>query len=239
MAKPAAMGQQLALSLSLNPGYRFESFYGQGNGLAIRLLQAITQVDGEQQVYLFARPGCGKTHLLQATTQASAQQQLPAAYLPLSTPSLQPEVLQGLEHLQLVCIDDLQMVIGQAAWETALFDLINRLRAQRVPLVLSATKAPQRLGVVLPDLLSRLGWGPVLKLEPIAESEIHAALAERCQQLGLTATDAVINYLLSRVPREPSGLFALLDQLDRACLAAQRRLSIPMIRQHLEQSSAE
>ena len=43
-------------------------------------------------------------------------------------------------------------------------------------------------------------------------------------------TEEVANYLLTRFPRDTHSLFALLDKLDSATLAAQRRLTIPFLR---------
>ena len=39
-----------------------------------------------------------------------------------------PAVLENLEQQELVCLDDLQEVIGNPDWEVAIFDLINRIR---------------------------------------------------------------------------------------------------------------
>jgi DnaA family protein len=39
---------------------------------------------------------------------------------------------------------------------------------------------------------------------------------------------------LKRMPRDMHSLFAVLDQLDEASLVAQRRLTIPFIRDALE-----
>lgn len=40
----------------------------------------------------------------------------------------QPAVLDNLEYQDLICLDDLQAVIGDDEMELAIFDLINRLR---------------------------------------------------------------------------------------------------------------
>ena len=38
-----------------------------------------------------------------------------------------PEVLDGMEHLSLVCIDNIECIAGDELWEMAIFDLYNRI----------------------------------------------------------------------------------------------------------------
>jgi DnaA-homolog protein len=60
-------------------------------------------------------------------------------------------------------------------------------------------------------------------------------LRERAQRRGLVLEEAALDWLLRRVGRDLAGLAALLDELDRASLAAQRRITVPFLRQALGQ----
>ncbi len=60
------------------------------------------------------------------------------------------------------------------------------------------------------------------------------ALQRRAQWRGFSLPDDTADYLLARVGRDTGSLFRLLDRLDRAALAAQRRLTIPFVRSVLE-----
>jgi DnaA family protein len=85
----------------------------------------------------------------------------------------------------------------------------------------------------LPDLVSRLGWGPVFQLSALTDIEKRGALQLRAHRRGLEMGDEVADYLLKRCPRDMDSLFNLLNRLDHASLAAQRRLTIPFVRQLL------
>ena len=75
-------------------------------------------------------------------------------------------VFENLEQQELVCLDDLQAVIGNSEWEIALFDLFNRIKANgKTLLVVSAEQSPAALPVKLPDLASRLKWGRKLSID--------------------------------------------------------------------------
>src|SRR4029078_5447301 len=86
----------------------------------------------------------------------------------------------------------------------------------------------------LPDLLSRLSWGMVFKLSPLADDEKLTVLTRRANGRGIGLPEEVAKYLLTHCPRHMATLFAALDALDKASLAAKRRLTIPFVKEVLE-----
>ena len=218
---------QLPLGIGLKDSATFDNFYAAGNELVLQALQQ----GNDRMVYLWGPPGCGKTPLLQALCHATAANGSSPVYLPLQElVALSPELLEGLEQQALIAIDDIQMIAGKALWEEALFHLYNRIRDRGQRLVVSATVAPAGLALTLPDLVSRLGWGPVFQLASLTDADKRAALQMRARLRGLELGDEVAEYMLRRYPRDMDSLFNLLNQLDHASLAAQRRLTIPFVR---------
>jgi DnaA family protein len=127
-------------------------------------------------------------------------------------------------------VDDVQAIAGHLDWERALFALYERLRAHGGVLLVAARVGPAALGLALPDLATRLAAGLVYQLQALREDEKIAALRLRAGLRGFELSDEVARYLLARHPRDLHSLFALLDRLDSATLAAQRRLTIPFLR---------
>ena len=210
--------------------HTFEQFVPGGNAVALGLVMRLVERAGEPQLYVWGAPGSGKTHVLQAACQRMGAQGLPAAYLSLAE-ALHPGVLDGLEQLALVALDDIQAVMGQSAWEVALFDLINRLREQQVPLLLAADAPPSSLAVRLPDLASRLAWGPVLRLEVLDDAGKHEVLRAHAAERGMELPEEVIHFMFAHLPRGLSSLLAGLEQLDRASMERQRRVTLPLARE--------
>ena len=222
--------RQLPLGVGLRDDATFGNFLAGPNAGAMAVLEAGT----EQAVYLWGGWGSGRTHLLQAACHAAAAEGGAPAYLPLSeADALAPAMLEGLEMAPLVCLDDVQAVAGRAEWEQGLFDLYNRVRDAGGRLVAAADAAPGALGLALPDLASRLAWGPVYHLEALNDEQKKAALRRRAERRGMELGEDVANYLLRRCPRDLHSLFGLLDRLDHTSLAAQRRLTIPFVREVL------
>lgn len=226
---------QLPLGLRLGDHARLRNFFAGPNAELLAGLRALPEGRGERLLYLSGAPGTGKSHLLQAVCAAARERGRTAWYLPLD-PGLAPALLEGLERQELVCLDDLQRVAGHAAWEEALFHLYNRVRERGGALVVAGQGRPEELGLGLPDLVSRLCWGLLYRLQELNDAERLAALQLRAAHRGLDLPDDSGDYLLRRCPRDLPALCELLDRLDTASLAAQRRLTIPFVRSVLQRN---
>jgi DnaA-homolog protein len=226
---------QLPLEFAPREVFTFDSFIDGDNALAVGLARRMAQGEGELQMLLWAGAGSGKSHLLQAACNHAARRGRAVCYLPAAQfADHDDSIFDALEQLQLICIDDVHLLLQAGRWDEALFDLINRVREARSMLLMTAEIAPDAISIRLPDLRSRLAWGPVFKLQDLDDEAKLVALRQRAQQRGLELGSTVAEYLLRRYPRDLFSLFEKLDQLDFAAMALQRRLTIPFIKSVLE-----
>lgn len=222
--------RQLPLGVRLRTSATFATFHAGENGPLVALLDERAHAGGAPPLWLWSAPGTGRTHLLQAACARATELGRASAYLPLGVDWLAPEMLGGLETLALVCLDDLERVAGDAAWERALFVLHNELAERGGALVVAASAAPSGLALALPDLRSRFAAGVVWQVRPLGEEAQPAALQSRAAALGLELPDETLQYLLRRLPRDYAALCEVLDRLDAAALELQRRLTVPFVR---------
>ncbi len=226
--------QQLPLGISLRDDARFENFQAGDNGLVCQMLRQSAQGEGEQFLYLWGSEGAGCSHLLQASCHAAEPSGRSAVYLPLNElVSLSPQILEGLESLQLVCIDNVEAVANQPEWEEALFHLFNRIRQEDNRLVVAADSAPRQLDIKLPDLVSRLSWGIVFNVLPLNDEDKVKAIQLRAKVRGFSLPEDVAKYMVHHDSRSMSDLCLTLDRLDKASLLAQRKVTIPFIKQEM------
>ena len=236
------MIQQLALRVQLRDSSVFESFHAAENRPVVDALLALPVRGPPACVFLHGAPHVGKTHLLQALCALNAARGEPSAYVPLRELSaMGPEVLLGHGHLACVCIDDMEAIATRpdserSAWERALFGLHQQLEEQQGHLVLASTLTPVASNIRLPDLASRLGGGLVLTLRALDDAGRVSALQLRARLRGCELPDEVAQFLLRRLPRDMALLCGFLDRLDSASLVAQRRLTIPFVREVLAQA---
>lgn len=221
------------LPLGFEPGelFTFESFVAGKNSVATGLAQQAALAKGEKQLYFWGGAGLGKSHLLQASCNLAAKNQYTVCYLTQAEIVNQStEMFGGLEQVDLICLDDIETWLIDDAWERALFDLINRVRENNNRLMMASAHPPEEAFVKLPDLRSRLSWGPVFQLQHLSDKEKYQALRYRARQNGLELPENVADYLMQRYPRDMFGLFERLAVLDKASMAMQRRLTIPLVK---------
>ena len=231
--------QQLPLGVRLAETARFENYVAGPNR---ELLEMLGGPSPPRVLWLWGRAGAGKTHLLQAACAAAGERGWSAAYLDLET-AASPARIEGFESLDLVCLDGLERVSPDAAWNAAIFRLHTLMQdapLQRIArLYVASTAPPASLRFQLPDLRSRLLAAAVHPLRELAEEDRIVVLQQRAHRLGLDLPQESAAWLVHHLPRDLHTLCAALDRLDHAALVTQRRLTVPFLRQVLEDQAAD
>lgn len=228
------MNKQLALAIKLNDEATLTDFNWGNNKLLQQQLQNMLSLKGDRLLYLWGTKGSGKSHLLQASCQAINSTQS-AIYLPLNLlKEWGPQTIEGLEEQTLVCIDDIDTIAQDSAWEEALFHLYNKIKdMDKSLLIISGNQAPATLPIKLADLRSRLSWGLVIQLLELNDEDKISTLKLHALRRGFDLPESVGQFLLNRCSRNMHDLHQLLNRLDDASLAAQRKITIPFVKEIL------
>ena len=233
---------QLPLPIHQVEDDTFDNFYAENSLLLLDSLRH--NFDDVQQpfFYIWGGKSSGKSHLLKAICNHYLLNQRSSSYIPLDKSHyFAPTVLDNAEQLDVVCLDNLHAVAGDEEWEKAIFDLFNRIReqqglftqGQKTLLVISADCPHHQLAIALPDLRSRLTWGEVYRLNDLNDEQKRTILQRYAYQKGLELSDEVANFLLKRLDRDLHILIEKLVELDHASLQAQRKLTLPFVKEIL------
>ncbi len=232
---------QLPLGFEPDELFTFESFVAGDNTVAVELAQQAALGKGEKQLYFWGGSALGKSHLLQAVCNLAANNKRTVCYLTqveiaahfqsqAESKAQASSIFEGLEQIDVICLDDVELWLRGHDCEVALFDLINRVREKNGHLIMASDNPPDEGFVKLPDLRSRLSWGPVFQLQKLSDGEKYQALRFRAQQSGLELPENVATYLMTHYPRDMFGLFERLAILDKASMVMQRRLTVPLVK---------
>lgn len=226
------MNNQLTLGVGLKDEATFANYFAGKNTQLISELKKSAHGLGERVIFFYGAGGQGCTHLLQACCHETGSG---SVYIPLvRSADFSPEIFEGMESLKLICIDDVHRIAGKPAWEEAFFHLYNRIHDAGGNLIVTANAAPKSLGLVMPDVVSRLSSGIVFQLQPLTDSEKLHVLIMRAERRGMMLPEEVGRFILTHCPRHMSTLFAALDVLDKMSLAAQRKLTLPFVKTVLQ-----
>lgn len=228
-------GAQLTLGVRLRDDARWANFHGGRNATAAGIVRNACEDPGQPLLVICGDEDTGKSHLLQAACHEFEQQGHSAVCFSLAElKSLGPQALDGVEVMDLVALDDLHLVAGDAAWEEALFHLYNRVRDLGHQVMLTLGDTPANVPFGLADLQSRLQEGLLVQLGTYRDDDRVTILKLRAEQRGLVLSDEVARFILRRSSRRLGALLAILDQLDENSLRAQRRLTIPFVKTVME-----
>lgn len=221
--------QQLLLDIKIAPSPSLANFEPGRNVEVLQLLQNILQGrEKERFIYLWGDRGCGKSHLLRATTAAYTQKSLKAVYFS----ARQQHEFSAIGTMDCIAIDDLDQL--DAAAQVALFNLYNQLRDHGETLLLMSGMAAPMHMTMRQDLVTRLGWGLVYHVLELTEEEKIQAMKRYANDRGFQLPEEICIYLLRHGKRDLPSLMMTLDALDRYSLIHQRQITVPLVRELLQ-----
>ncbi len=227
---------QFPLDIALPRFATFDTFVDKsGSDLVISLKSLEHTADEPRQYYIWGAKSTGKTHLLQAVCNHLNKANVKSVYFPLQEFSETiSDIFRDLHSLDVVCLDDIDDLFGDSAWEIEIFKLINELRSQNKCLIMTSTISPTSSNIGLSDLASRLVWGPVYKLDILNGVQLEIALQQHAKIRGIELSEEVIGYMLTRYPRDIKKLTENLNTLDNESLVQKRKITIPFIKSVLD-----
>jgi chromosomal replication initiation ATPase DnaA len=215
---------QLTLDLPHRAALGAEDFLvSDCNRAAVKLIDAWP--NWRDNVQLLTGPAAsGKTHLARVWQALSGACALEPDTLGMDFGAGTPLVIEDADRL--------------AYDEKALFHLLNLAREKQLSVLLTARSAPRSWSIALPDLLSRLNGVPAVEIGPPDEALIRTVLLKHFADRQLDIDPKVLTYLALHVDRSLAAAAAAVAAIDRAALAAGRKISRQLVMEVLQASPA-
>ena len=222
--------EQLALDLALRPALGREAFVvTRANMAALEILERGPWPGG--RLALSGPAASGKTHLAHVWAADTGAVIVGAAELA----RLDTATLAGAGR---IAVEDVPAIGGDAAAETALFHLYNRMGAAGGFLLLTGRTLPAYWPLALPDLCSRMRALTAAELNPPDEALLGALLEKQFADRGMDVAPQVLMFLVPRMPRTAAAARALATEIDRLSLARQQTVTVPLARLALDRVSS-
>ena len=228
--------KQLIFPFQINQKASFDSFFcsPDNQNLMTRLADIVSSPDTSELI-IHGEEGSGKSFLMQAICNELSSAEKQFAFIPMKKAfNMGVEIFQNLGSLDAVCIDDLQLILANQDWETALFNLINECQQSNCSLMLSlGGTQPLDESVILPDLLSRIKRMEFIALHAVQDEFFNQAIYFVAQQLDIKIEEAELEFLLKHQTRIFSLLVENIITLDNQAASLKRKITIPLIKETL------
>tara|TARA_B000000441_G_C21667664_1_gene305280 strand:- start:67 stop:771 length:705 start_codon:yes stop_codon:yes gene_type:complete len=228
--------KQLIFPFQINQKASFESFFCSPDNLNLiaRLNEILISKDAHELI-IHGEEGAGKSFLMQAICNELSSSEKQFAFIPMKKAlNMGPEIFEDLASMDAVCIDDLQLLLSNKDWETALFNLINECQQSNCSLILSfGGTHPLEEKTELSDLLSRIKRMEFIALYAVQDEFFNQAIDFVAQQLDIKIEKAELEFLLKHQTRKFSLLVNNIIALDKQAASLKRKITIPLIKETL------
>ncbi len=174
--------------------------------------------------------GVGKTLLAQALCNSAATQ----LTVRLLSPASPVADFASAHSADAVIVDDVHALDAEQA--KAAFNLYNHIRdsshsATRKRWWASSRVPPSHMAGVIPDLSSRMAWGLVFELLPLADEDSIEVLQAQAARLGFELNAETAQYLLLRLERNLGALAQHMGSLNHYALTLKKPVNNYLVQQ--------
>lgn len=214
-ARSRRLGEQLVLDLPLRPALGRDDFLvAPSNAAAVALVDQWPRWPSHGAI-LLGPAGSGKSHLATVWQQKAGAQLVEAREL---KGNQVPSLLKG----KALVIENLT---ERGADEAGLFHLLNLARVEGASLLFTSLRPVRQLGLRLPDLTSRLGALPAATIEPPDDSLLRGVLVKHFADRQIAVGEALVSYLLTRMPRSMDMARQAVAAIDAAALEQKTKVT--------------
>jgi chromosomal replication initiator protein len=216
------------VTATMNPLYRFDTLVvGAANRLAFTAAKAVAESPGTvyNPLFIYARPGLGKTHLLMGIGHAARaiNPRLSVEYLTLDefVESFHAAVAAGqgeayrrrFSDVDILLVDDVQFLTHRREMQAELLRLSDALQTNNRQIVLTSDRPPAEIEALDERLIRRFAGGLVIDIAaPDYETRV-AILRRKAEERRASFGEGVLEAVGSLVIDNVRGLLGALNRL--------------------------
>lgn len=227
------MSDQYLLPIDLQVEQRFNNFVVGENG---ELISALTSTrEGFRGIWIYGERSSGRSHLLRSKCldRKQVSNYIGCRDFIGDSSALVNALTNSMRHGTVVAVDDVGEMLGNRDCEELLLGIYQRLIGSGGTLLVSHSTSSLVTQFGLPDLGSRMRALMNFAIKPLDDGEKATLLEQRASARGFKISQPVLQYWMSRGPRDMAALLDDLETLDRATLQRKQPLTVPLLKQVL------
>jgi chromosomal replication initiator protein len=233
----------------LNNALNFENFViGKANQLAFAAAEQVAQTPGTSYnpMFIYGGVGLGKTHLAQAIANQIKINKPDAKICYMHAERYVSDVVKAYQSnkfeefkqyyhsLDVLLIDDIQFFVGKNKTQEEFFYAFNTLIDSHKQVILTSDTFPKEITGLDTRLISRLGWGLTVAIEP-PELEMRVAiLLKKAELSGYVLESSVAFFIAKHINSNVRELEGALKRVEAFAKFHKQELSIETAKEALK-----
>ncbi|MFQ5450224.1 MAG: DnaA ATPase domain-containing protein [Nitrospinaceae bacterium] len=242
MTEKGLSPRQLILDFPTHPAFTFSNFVvSDGSRFAFDAARRIcsSQPTGYHSLYLYGDKNLGKTHLLMSIGNHVAEHLPGQKVLYIHGPDFFRKVGEGdpleihetvtrLLDVDFFLLDDVDGICGKPAAQEKLYHIYNTLAEKEKKAVFTGHARPENLTGTEGYLKSRLQWGMTAEILPIDDATTAKIITKLGKDVGLAIPEKIIDYLLTRIPRDFLSIKNTVVKLNRESYVQKKKVTLSL-----------
>jgi chromosomal replication initiator protein len=230
--------------------YTFDSFIlGKSNELAYAASQAVSSNPGNtyNPLFIYAKVGLGKTHLLHAignellsvgkNIHYTTTEEFTNEYIDAIRNGKTENFRNRYRHVDTLLLDDIQFLIGKEQTQEGFFHTFNTLHLSGRQLVISSDRPPKELTLLEDRIQSRLQGGLTVDIQPPDYETRLLILKEKASKTGFVFTEEILEFLSERLYNNIRELEGTLNRVGAYAQLLNEGISLELAKRVISDST--
>lgn len=242
MSEKERLARQFILNFPSRPEYSFSNFVvSEGSKIAFDAARQFCDDTSSvfNTLYFFGGKNLGKTHLLISIGNQSASIGKKALYVHSldfirktdeNSNGSSHEFISILSNTDLFLLDEVDHIANKHASQKKLYLIFNSLIEKGKKIAFAGNCNPAKLERTESYLTSRFQWGMSTELKSIDDNTTAKIIKKLAKDIGLTIPRNVVDYLLSRIPRDFMSIKHAVSMINHESYIQKKRVTISLVK---------
>jgi chromosomal replication initiator protein len=237
---------QLLLNFPTRPEFDFSNFVvSDGSRFAFdaaRNFCSLSKVP-YQSLFLFGHKNLGKTHLLLSIGNLASEKGNRALYIKGADfchkigdgkSSQSQQTLKKLMGVDYFLLDDVEALGLSVAAQEKLYHIYNTVIEKGGKVAFASYFSPDKIKNAENYLTSRFQWGMIAEIKPIDDTTTAKIIHKLAKDIDLILAENIIDFLLSRIPRDFISLQNAVTVLNRESYVQKKKVTLALVKKALK-----
>lgn len=235
-------------SMKFHPGneYTFDNFIvGSSNKFVYAACTAVaaSPATDYNPLFIYSKPGLGKTHLLNAIMNEIYRNNPNSNILYVKGDEFTNQMIESISHgsqeafrrkyrkADVLLIDDIQFIAGKEGTQEEFFHTFNALYEDSKQIIMTSDRPPRDIKLLEDRLRTRFEWGLIADIQP-PDYELRIAIMQnKARMLGITLPTEVLTYMAENIKSDIRQIEGAVKKISARCFLSKEPITLELAKE--------